>query len=116
MHHSLFRLVLFLAVALIGCKRSDQPSPSDPPDNLNVNGVRYELPLTGSDLDRATGFLQAVQPNGLKWSGGGHTLEVADGKISLDGKPYGMVKAGDVVKLTAEGILFVNGEQRQPGS
>jgi hypothetical protein len=58
-----------------------------------------------------------VKPNGgVSWSGRAHTLEVADGKIKLNGKDHGTVKAGDTVKLTADGALSVNGEKRQPGS
>jgi tetratricopeptide (TPR) repeat protein len=81
---------------------------------LNANGVRYDLPLTGTDSARGAEFLRAVRPNGLSWSGGGHTLEVADGKITLDGKSYGTVRSGDVVKLMPDGELSVNGQKRQP--
>jgi hypothetical protein len=83
---------------------------------MNANGVRYDLPLSGSDMDRASEFLKAVRPNGLSWSRGGHMLEVADGKITLDGKPHGTVKSGDGVKLTRDGVLSVNGERRRPES
>jgi hypothetical protein len=113
MRRSLFGLVLVLAVAPAGCGGRSTPSPpAAAPDSLNAHGVRYELPLTGSDTERAAEFLRAVRPNGLSWSGGGHTLEVADVKVTLDGKPRGSVKAGDVVKLTADGTLSVNGEKR----
>jgi hypothetical protein len=113
MTRSLLWLVLVLALTPAGCGgRSTTSAPAARPDSLNANGVRYELPLTGGDSERAAEFLRAVRPNGLSWSGGGHTLEVADGRLTLDGKPRGSVKSGDFVKLTADGTLTVNGEKR----
>jgi hypothetical protein len=57
--------------------------------------------------------LRAVRGDGISWSGGGHTFEVAGGKIKLDGKDHGTVKQGDSVRLTPDGQLFVNGEWRE---
>jgi hypothetical protein len=108
---------IFLLVALTaGCGRGDSSAtpttPTTPADNLQANGIRYDLPLTGSSMDRATEFLRAVRADGISWSGGGHTLEVAGGKIKLDGKDHGAVKQGDTVRLAPDGQLFVNGHQR----
>ena len=106
---------LLLAVLALGCSRGDSTSrQTTPVDDLQAHGVRYDLPLTGSSIsDRATEFLRAVRADGIVWSGGGHTLEVAGGKIKLDGKAHGPVKQGDTVRLTSEGQLFVNNERRE---
>jgi hypothetical protein len=105
---------LLLAVLIPACARSGSPVPPPAPaDDLQAHGVRYDLPLTGSDVDRASEFLRAVRADGISWSGGGHTLEVAGGKIKLDGKAHGTVKQGDTVRLAPDGQLFVNDERRE---
>lgn len=113
--------LLLLAILTAGCGRGDTPASSSAPpndrnataDSLNVNGVRYELPQTGSDMDRATEFLKAVRADGVSWSGGGHTLEVAGGKIKVDGKDHGTIQQGDTLRLAPDGQLFVNGKRRE---
>jgi hypothetical protein len=106
---------LLLAVLASGCSHGDSSTPASAPvDHLQANGIRYDLPLTGSNADRTREFLQAVRAGGLSWSGSGHTLVVADGKITLDGKAHGAVKHGDTVRLTADGQLFINNQRRQP--
>jgi hypothetical protein len=61
-----FWLLIAVSMASPGCGRSDAPSPAVPaPDNLNANGIRYDLPISGSDMDRAIEFLKAVKPDGL---------------------------------------------------
>jgi hypothetical protein len=107
-----FLLVVILAA---GCGRGDPPtSSSASADHLQAHGVRYDLPLMGSATERATEFLGAVRPDGISWSGEGHTLEVTGGKVKLDGKSHGTIKQGDAVRLAPDGKLFVNGERRAP--
>jgi hypothetical protein len=104
-----------LAVLLTGCRRGDPPVPQPgSADDLKAHGVRYDLPLKGSDTDRATEFLRAVRPDGISWSGEGHTLEIAGGRVKVDGKAHGTVNQGDTVRLAPDGQLFVNGERREP--
>jgi hypothetical protein len=108
-------LLLAAPLPATGCGRPDAPSSAAPAaDHFSANGVRYDLPLAGSDAERAAAFLRAVKPDGLSWAGGGHTLEVAGGKVTLDGRPCGAVRPGDRVRLTADGDLFFNDERRRP--
>ncbi len=51
---------------------------------------------------------------GFTLTGDGHVLELLNGRLRLDGKGYGTVKAVDRVKITEEGKVHVNGEERQP--
>jgi hypothetical protein len=41
-------------------------------------------------------------------------LELLNGQLKLNGKRYGTVKAGGLVKVTEDGKMFVNGEERTP--
>jgi hypothetical protein len=89
--------------------------------------VVYELPWVADPKDEmavAIEFLKARTATGFKWSNGTHTFEVANAvaslesprtnEVSLNGKKYGTVKPGDHVKLTQNGVLFVNGVERKP--
>ena len=42
-------------------------------------------------------------------------MEVAGGKVEVDGKAHGTVKQGDTARLAPDGQLFVKGERRDPG-
>ncbi len=110
-------LLMAIAVALPGCGRGDAPVSSSPAkDDLQAYGIRYDLPIAGEGMDRSNEFLRAVKPDGVSWTGGGHTLEVSAGKVTLDGKPCGVVNPGDRIRLTSDGSLFVNDERRRPGA
>jgi serine/threonine protein kinase len=83
---------------------------------LSANGISYDLPFRNPDdsFQVANEFLKAVTATGLKWSNDTLSLEVIHGVVTLNGKSQGTVKEGDRVKLTAEGLLFVNGSERKP--
>src|SRR5580765_4459447 len=71
-----------------------KPEPSRSND-LNVNGVAYELPLVADPKDLmavADELLKARTATGVKWSNGIHTLEVAGGEVLLNGESHGTVK------------------------
>jgi hypothetical protein len=76
--------------------------------------IRFDLPWTVDPQQ-----IQASRPKppavGFKLTHDSQVLELLDGQIKLNGKKYGKVKAGDHVKVTEDGRVFVNGEERQPG-
>jgi hypothetical protein len=93
----------------------------------DLNGVVYELPWAADPKDQmavATEFLKARTATGFRWSNGTHTFEVANAvgsletpqtnEVSLNSKKYGRVNSGDHVKLTQNGVLYVNGVERKP--
>jgi hypothetical protein len=107
----------FLAAACGG------PTPEvDPWDRISAGGIRYEIPVRtpgmptppGSEMKAASDLLQGVTGNGFKWSSGTLSLEVADGEITFNGKRHGAVKQGDIVRVTRDGALFINGVERKP--
>jgi hypothetical protein len=51
---------------------------------------------------------------GFKLTGDNQVLELLNGRLKLNGKEYGTVKAGDLAKVTEDGKVFVNGEERKP--
>jgi hypothetical protein len=116
-------MILWLAFAAIafmtvcaGCKRNQ------PPENLielATDGVRYGLPLkvnNPSDVDEgvrhAVELEKAVTETGLKWTNDHLSFEVIRKAMTLNGKSYGVVVAGDRVTLTEQGVLLVNGTER----
>jgi hypothetical protein len=102
-----------LPLLAVGCGSSGPPAKND----LTAQGIHYDLPIREDPADPmhvANEFLKACTPTGVKWSNGKHTLDVDGSAVTLDGRKYGPVKAGDRVKLTADGVLYVNDFQRRP--
>jgi hypothetical protein len=59
------------------------------------------------------GQLDAAQ-KGITLANDRYKLEVVEGKVKLNGKDYGQINRGDRVRLTEQGVLSVNGVERQP--
>ncbi len=116
------RLALAMTVGLLASACGGPATEVDPWDRVSVAGVRYEVPArasggpapSGADMQAATDLLRGVTGNGFKWSSGTSSLEVADGEITFNGKKCGAVMPGDTVRLTRDGVLFVNGAERKP--
>jgi hypothetical protein len=118
-----FRLALAMIAGLLATA-CGKPAPEvDPWDRISTGGIRYEIAArapgggptpSGSDLSVASDLLKGVTGNGFKWSAGSLSLEVADGEITFNGKKCGPVKEGDTVRVTRDGTLFVNGDERKP--
>ena len=109
--------IALLATVPFGCKQKSVPVYGG--DNFAAAERDYDLPMKIVDpfdvndgVRRATEFLKATTPHGIKWSDGNLNIEVFDGAVTLNGKKYGLVKPGDKVKLTLKGSLFVNGVER----
>jgi hypothetical protein len=112
----------FVAVALMtvctGCKRN---KPRENLTELAADGVGYGLPLEVKDpsdvnegLRHAVELEKAVTQTGIKWTNDRLSFEVVRKAMTLNGKNYGVVVAGDHVTLTEQGVLMVNGVERHP--
>jgi hypothetical protein len=70
-----------------------------------VDGVSYEV--------RGQGDSKSLVAEGAReFTAGKNRLRVEGGRVIVNGKDYGPVKAGDSVLLDADGTLTVNGEKR----
>jgi hypothetical protein len=71
----------------------------------NVGGIRYEVRGTGSTrVQSVNGATQIVS--------GRNTVRIRSGRVYLNGKDKGAIKAGDSVLLDASGRLYVNGKKK----
>jgi hypothetical protein len=75
--------------------------------------IRFDLPWTVDPQQ-----IQSSRPKppaiGFKLTHDSQVLELLNGQLKLNGKAFGTVKAGDHVKVTEDGKVFVNGQERQP--
>ncbi len=108
--------ILVGAVALVAWQQIHKPQPRagelPPGTAFDVGGVRVELPWP------------VAAPAGVVWTGafryttntpdGQKQFELVNGRVRLNGKSYGTVKAGDRLRVTADGAVFVNDAERPP--
>jgi hypothetical protein len=75
---------------------------------LKGEGITFLVPTESSSASQGTGGIQ-YEGDSVKAS--------TDGKsLTVDGKNYGTVKAGDVVNLREKGKVLVNGAERPPAA
>lgn len=89
-------------VLAFGCASS----PSAP--TTTTGGVTYELPHESQALH--------VGGGNVRFRSGDLDFRVHDRAIILNSVPYGAVRKGDHVRLTADGRVFVNDVERRAGS
>lgn len=71
---------------------------------LESGGVKFIVPLeTSSSMEGDLGF---------KFDGETVKAQAKDGRLTVNGKDYGQVVAGDTVDLTTPGKVMVNGAER----
>jgi hypothetical protein len=101
-------------VGALGCgEHAGKPPATMPVANtvLDVGGIRIELPgnvhAPGGAV--STGDFEAtVNPgNGLL------KFELVNRQIRVNGMSYGAVQPGDYVRVTADGIVYVNDMERR---
>jgi hypothetical protein len=73
--------------------------------------VRFDLPWK-VDPKQMVASRPRPPAVGFTLSSGNWALGYLNGRLTLNGKDYGTVKAGDSVKVTQDGKVFVNGEER----
>lgn len=100
----MIRPILLSACLVAGCSR---PAPPAPGITLAPNAlIRIEGPSGSYLILSANGSAGGTSDN-VKF-------EYKDGRLTVDGKRYGAVKAGDHVKLDKAGTVTVNGQPREP--
>lgn len=75
--------------------------------------VRFYLPWK-VDPEQMVASRPRPPAVGFTLRNGDRILEYLNWRLKLNGKDYGTVKAGDSVKVTEDGKVFVNEEERQP--
>jgi len=115
---SLSLCIMALLVAISGCGARDNKGPPDnnnPQDAKgppNINGITFEMPWQVSVVEA---IKAAQNPKGrITLTNDKHKLEVIDSHVNYNGNDYGPVKQGDSVKLTADGVVSINGQERKP--
>ena len=104
-------LVFLVAVLGIGQGCGTKSTTDDA--SLVFYQVRFYLPWK-VDPEQMVASRPRPPAVGFTLSSGNWVLEYLNGRLKLNGKDYGTVKARDSVKVTEDGKVFVNGEERQP--
>lgn len=74
---------------------------------IEVRGVSYIVPW-----EKPSKHLET--PASFRYEGATVTVFESGGELTVDGKLYGNVKAGDTVDLLARGAVLINGVSRNP--
>ena len=98
-------------VAVAGC--GDDNDPKVGSYTQEIDGVKLELPGRGSG---GPAKLMKDLNYTVDWGKGPLTFKYDQGRISLDGKDYGTVTAGDRVRVTTTRKVYVNDKARKPAS
>ena len=75
-------------------------------NTIQGRGVTYILPWETSS--------QTDTPSAFQYKGETVTVSEVGGQLTVNGKRYGGVKAGDTVSLIEKGKVLVNDSERQP--
>jgi len=125
-------LIVGALLALLGCSSKPNTSSADTPTKASsegntvvvggentgsvVNGNSLNVVQDGGSL-LITGNADSsgsIEANGIHYEvQGGNRLEMKNGRLLVNGKDFGPVHKGDVVRLNAEGRLWVNSQQRE---
>jgi hypothetical protein len=96
---------LLLSLFVLGCGKA--PPAERDSSRVVVNGVEYTIAgARENNVDVVNGE--------LRYSGGGLTVSARGGRLTVNGKRYGPVRAGDRVAVDREGTVTVNGGRREP--
>ena len=84
---------------------------------LTSNGISYEMPFQkqaapSPGVERSTD--DKTPHTDFMFIGESVTIKESDGKLTINGKDFGTVKAGDKVRITKANEISVNGSPRTP--
>ncbi|HWY86550.1 MAG TPA: hypothetical protein VNX28_07495 [Gemmataceae bacterium] len=100
MNRLILRLISTGMIALaLGCSRS---TPTAAPTS-------YSYEVRGEEGSVTLGTGEVINANAGK-----NRLGINGGRVTANGKSYGLLKNGDGVLLDRDGQLSVNGQKRQP--
>jgi hypothetical protein len=100
-----------LVVVLIGSGCASKMAA--PAHDLVFYQVRFDLPWR-VDPEQIQKSRPKSPGMGFRLTNGTQTLELFDWRLKLDGKEYGSVNPGDHVRVTDDGRVIINGDERQP--
>ena len=108
----LFQAVLLaIVMTLLGCNGDDDTSTASNLEgmaSIGIDGVTILFPTSFGHKDlRGENDVRT-----LTWSE--HTVELDHGKLTFDGKVYGIVKTGEVVALAEDGTVSIDGASQAP--
>ncbi len=83
---------------------ANMPAAGNGDSRFQINGVEYDL--SGEPCTVRT------TADGLEMTSADATLQVSGGRLSMNGVKYGRVPSGGRVKITSQGVLFINGVRR----
>lgn len=95
---------VFMVLCLVSCKpRTTSVTTVDAGFTLKAHGITYEVPYQKS---------ASVDDSGGDYSYTGDTLafSVKSGRLTVNGKDSGTVKAGDTVAIDKTGAVTINGK------
>lgn len=72
---------------------------------VTVHGIKYEIPFIESSSADAT-------EDTYSFTGPSLSFTEKNGKLAVNGKEFGTIKAGDTVKIDKTGRVSVNGAPR----
>ena len=101
-----FQLVGILATMLVATGCNKQPAGPIFIRGMNVNGYEFDYELTRPSSIQA-------DSKGLRITAGKVEIAVADEKLLVDGRSYGVVKPKDHISVIG-GKVSVNNEERKP--
>lgn len=99
--------------------RLELPKPANPDDPKYKASREAADKLTKQAQENTKNGPEAIKPDdgrNLKWEIEGLVFEAKDAELTLNGKKYGSVKPDDKIKVTHDGKLFVNGDERKSES
>jgi hypothetical protein len=76
-----------------------------------LSGVEIECDPALPERKSIAGATVANDGNGIVWTMRGHSIQIRNDVLEIDGARFGAVKAGDKVRVQADGVR-VNGEVR----
>src|SRR5262245_7308764 len=91
-----------IALVLGGCGQTSQPGTAKP-----VAGYNFEVRGAGGAYTKGQAATFSAQA-------GANSAEVKDGKLSVNGKSYGVVADGATILVEESGKVTVNGQERRP--
>jgi hypothetical protein len=100
-------LLFLLCLCLAGCGPTTL--------TLRSHGITYEIPFqkqTAPDPGILSDAADKTPHTGMTFIGEFLTIKEFDGSLSINGRNYGTVKAGDKVRITMANEVSVNGSPR----
>ena len=96
-------MLVLVLLCMAGCKQDTQPIR----ENLTHNGIEFHFPIHVTSTTNGEVSTFAFKNYTL-------SLTEKNGKLTVNGKECGTVKAGDTVVIDGEGRVSVNGAPRDP--